>query len=68
MSNLRIPGPTPCPPEVLQAMSWQMMNHRGPQFGSYLNDVTAGLKTIFQTKNDIFVYRLQEPAVWKQPW
>jgi aspartate aminotransferase-like enzyme len=55
MSNLRIPGPTPCPPEVLQAMSWQMMNHRGPQFGSYLNDVTAGLKTIFQTKNDIFV-------------
>jgi aspartate aminotransferase-like enzyme len=55
MSNLRIPGPTPCPPEVLQAMSWQMINHRGPQFAGYLNEVTEGLKTIFQTRNDIFL-------------
>ncbi len=55
MSNLRIPGPTPCPPEVLQAMSWQMINHRGPQFAGYLNYVTDGLKSIFQTKNDLFL-------------
>ena len=55
MSNLRIPGPTPCPPEVLQAMSWQMINHRGPQFAGYLKEVTEGLKTIFQTKNDVFI-------------
>jgi len=55
MSNLRIPGPTPCPPEVLEAMGWQMINHRGPQFAQYLKDVTAGLKTIFQTENDVLV-------------
>ena len=55
MSNLRIPGPTPCPPEVLEAMSWQMINHRGPQFAGYLKEVTEGLKTIFQTKNDVFL-------------
>ncbi len=28
--NLRIPGPTPCPPEVLQAMSHEMINTADP--------------------------------------
>ncbi len=55
MENLRIPGPTPCPDEVLQAMSWQMINHRGPEFRQMLNDVTDKLKQIFQTKNDVFI-------------
>jgi len=30
--QLRIPGPTPIPNEILQAMTTQMINHRGPQF------------------------------------
>jgi aspartate aminotransferase-like enzyme len=55
MEHLRIPGPTPCPDEVLQAMSRQMINHRGPQFGQMLNDVTAKLKQLFQTKGDVFL-------------
>ena len=55
MSNLRVPGPTPCPPEVLQAMAKQMINHRGDEFIKVLNDVTAKLKTIFQTKNDLLI-------------
>jgi aspartate aminotransferase-like enzyme len=53
MENLRIPGPTPCPPEVLQAMTKQMINHRGAEFSAMLNNVTAELKTFFQTKNDL---------------
>jgi len=32
--SLRIPGPTPCPENVLQAMSKQMINHRGKEFGT----------------------------------
>jgi len=44
MENLRIPGPTPCPDEVLQAMTKQMINHRGEEFQRILNDVTANLK------------------------
>jgi aspartate aminotransferase-like enzyme len=55
MEQLRIPGPTPCPREVLQAMSRQMINHRGPQFAQILNDVTAKLKEIFQTRGDVFL-------------
>jgi len=53
MENLRIPGPTPCPPEVLQAMTKQMINHRGAEFSAMLSSVTADLKTLFQTKNDL---------------
>ena len=55
MQNLRIPGPTPCPPEVLQAMAWPMINHRGPEFKEILYDVTDKLKQVFQTKNDVFI-------------
>jgi aspartate aminotransferase-like enzyme len=55
MAQLRIPGPTPCPPEVLQAMGRQMIDHRGPEFQKILNDVTDKLKRVFQTKNDVFV-------------
>jgi len=55
MKQLRIPGPTPCPDEVLQAMGRQMINHRGPEFAKILNSVTDKLKQLFQTKNDLFL-------------
>jgi aspartate aminotransferase-like enzyme len=32
-----------------------MINHRGPQFGQMLNDITAKLKQVFQTKSDVFL-------------
>jgi aspartate aminotransferase-like enzyme len=55
MAQLRVPGPTPCPPEVLKAMAWQMVNHRGPEFHQMLTDVTEDLKKIFQTRNDVLL-------------
>jgi aspartate aminotransferase-like enzyme len=55
MEQLRIPGPTPCPPEVLQAMGWPMINHRGPEFKRILYDVTDKLKQVFQTRNDLYI-------------
>ena len=53
--QLRIPGPTPCPPQALEAMGRQMINHRGPEFGKILNSITGKLKQAFQTKADVFV-------------
>jgi aspartate aminotransferase-like enzyme len=53
--QLRIPGPTPCPPQALQAMGRQMINHRGGEFGKILNSITAKLKQAFQTQGDVFV-------------
>ncbi|MCL2140469.1 MAG: alanine--glyoxylate aminotransferase family protein [Dehalococcoidia bacterium] len=55
MTNLRIPGPTPCPPEVLSAMGRQMMNHRGGEFMKTVLSVTEKLKRMFQTDNDVFL-------------
>ena len=55
MAQLRVPGPTPCPPEVLKAMAWQMVNHRGPEFHQMLTEVTENLKKVFQTKNDVLL-------------
>ncbi len=53
--QLRIPGPTPCPPQALQAMEKQMINHRGKEFGEILNSVTTKLKQVFQTTGDVFL-------------
>lgn len=53
MVNLRIPGPTPCPEEVLQAGAQQMMNHRGPEFAQILRRVTDGLNWMFQSSTDV---------------
>jgi aspartate aminotransferase-like enzyme len=55
MAQLRIPGPTPCPPEVLEAMSRQMIDHRGPEFVKIMQRVTDKLKQAFVTKNDLLV-------------
>ena len=53
--QLRIPGPTPCPPQALQAMGRQMINHRGGEFAKILNSTTEKLKQVFQTKEDVFL-------------
>jgi aspartate aminotransferase-like enzyme len=55
MSNLRIPGPTPIPPEVLKVLSNQMINHRGHAYEEIQKRVIENLKYFFQTKNDIFL-------------
>jgi aspartate aminotransferase-like enzyme len=55
MTQLRVPGPTPCPPEVLKAMAWPMVNHRGPEFHQMLTEVTEDMKKVFQTKNDVLL-------------
>jgi aspartate aminotransferase-like enzyme len=55
MEQLRIPGPTPCPPEVLKAIGRQMINHRGKEFAQIMRDITPKLQQVFQTKNDVFI-------------
>lgn len=54
--NLRIPGPTPCPEDVLQAGARQMMNHRGPEFAQVLRRVTDGLNWVFGSSTDVLSF------------
>lgn len=55
MPNLRLPGPTPVPPDVVEAMSQPMIDHRGVSFREMLLRMTTNLKTAFNTKNDLYV-------------
>src|SRR5215469_1696079 len=54
--NLRIPGPTPVPAEVLAEMARPMINHRGPEFAAILRRVTARLQYIFQTTSPVLTF------------
>jgi aspartate aminotransferase-like enzyme len=53
--NLRIPGPTPLPPQVMAAVGQQMINHRGPEFATLFGEITAWAKTIFETEHDLLL-------------
>lgn len=53
--NLRIPGPTPVPPEVAQAGAAEMINHRGPEFAAMLARCGEGLRRVYQTSSDVLM-------------
>ena len=47
---LLLPGPTPVPERVARAMSRPMINHRGNEFKTILEEVVAGIKKIYRTR------------------
>jgi len=53
--NLRIPGPTPLPPETRGALAQEMIGHRTPEFATLLHEVTQRLKHFFRTVQDVLV-------------
>ncbi|GAC1651841.1 MAG: alanine--glyoxylate aminotransferase family protein [Ktedonobacteraceae bacterium] len=54
--NLRIPGPTTVPPEILAEMARPMINHRGPEFAAIMRRVSARLGYFFQTASPVLTY------------
>ena len=53
--NLRTPGPTPIPDDIVEAMTNPMINHRGPEFDELIHKATNQLKQVFMTKNDLYI-------------
>ena len=53
--NLRTPGPTPVPDDIVEAMSNPMINHRGPEFHELISRATEQLKRVFMTQNDLYI-------------
>jgi len=49
------PGPTPIPTETLLAMASPIDYHRASESVELLGNVTAKLKYVFQTKNDVMI-------------
>jgi len=54
--NLRIPGPTPLPPEVIAALTTAMISHRGDEYVALHNETVSMVKQFFQTQNDLFLF------------
>ncbi|MCY7323238.1 MAG: alanine--glyoxylate aminotransferase family protein [Phormidesmis sp. CAN_BIN36] len=52
---LMIPGPTPVPEQVLLAMAKHPIGHRSADFGKIMAEVTANLKWLHQTQNDVLI-------------
>lgn len=53
---LLAPGPTPIPPEVVQAMSQPIIHHRTPEYETLFADVRRDLRLLFQCKNEVLMF------------
>jgi aspartate aminotransferase-like enzyme len=52
---LLTPGPTPVPPEVLQALAEPVIHHRSPDFKAVFAETRARLKQVFRTGNEVLL-------------
>jgi aspartate aminotransferase-like enzyme len=52
---LMIPGPTPVPEQALLALAKAPIGHRSGDFSKVMADVTAKLKWLHQTTNDVLI-------------
>lgn len=48
-------GPTAVPPRVLEAMNRKSISHRSPDYCEIQERVSAGLKEVFGTKNEVYI-------------
>lgn len=53
--NLRIPGPTPVPAEVLEAQSAPMIDHRGAEFAAMHREISAGIASLIGTTGEVLL-------------
>ncbi len=53
---LLAPGPTPIPPEILQAMAQPIIHHRTPEYEALFAEVRRDLRALFQCKNEVLMF------------
>ena len=62
---LQIPGPSAVPDRILRAISSQTIDHRGPDFAKIGGKALEGIKTIFKTKCNVFIYPASGTGAWE---
>ncbi|MEP1209776.1 MAG: aminotransferase class V-fold PLP-dependent enzyme [Rhizobiaceae bacterium] len=62
---LQIPGPSSVPDRILKAISQQVIDHRGPDFAKVGSRALEGLKTIFKTESNVFIYPASGTGAWE---
>ena len=62
---LQIPGPSAVPDRILRAISAQTIDHRGPDFAKVGLKALNGLKTIFETDQNVVIYPASGTGAWE---
>lgn len=62
---LQIPGPTPIPDRIMNAMSEQILDHRGPSFQKLAKRVLERVKLIFKTENPVLLFPSSGTGAWE---
>jgi alanine-glyoxylate transaminase/serine-glyoxylate transaminase/serine-pyruvate transaminase len=62
---LHIPGPSPVPSRVLRSISYQTIDHRGPEFAQFGLNVLEGIKKIFKTSQPVMIYSASGTGAWE---
>jgi aspartate aminotransferase-like enzyme len=63
--NFRLPGPTPLPPEVLSALTQEMIPHRGAAFRALFRETIARARRIHRTDGDVLIWSASGSAGWE---
>jgi alanine-glyoxylate transaminase/serine-glyoxylate transaminase/serine-pyruvate transaminase len=62
---LQIPGPSAVPQRILAAIGMQTIDHRGPDFAEVGLAALSGMKEVFQTDAQVFIYPSSGTGAWE---
>jgi len=62
---LQIPGPTNVPDNVLRAIDYPTIDHRGPEFAVLGKKVLSEIRQVFQTKQPVVIYPGSGTGAWE---
>lgn len=63
--NFRLPGPTPLPPPVVEALGRDMISHRGSEFQSLYRDTLEMARRVHRTDSDVLTWPASGSAGWE---
>jgi alanine-glyoxylate transaminase / serine-glyoxylate transaminase / serine-pyruvate transaminase len=62
---VQVPGPTNIPPLVVEAMSRQTLDHRGPAFAALSNALFDRVKAVFKTEQPVVMFPGSGTGAWE---
>ena len=65
LSKFRIPGPTPLPPAVIEAMQKPMIPHRGAEMKALYTSILDRTRAIHRTSGDVLIWPGSGSAGWE---
>jgi aspartate aminotransferase-like enzyme len=63
--NFRLPGPTPLPPQVLEALTQEMIPHRGPAFRALFRETLDRARRAHRTDGEVLIWAASGSAGWE---